>query len=53
MKIIKTKLCNKMEDEFLADNLIVYIEKEIVETFDLDYVLDDFALWKNVMHNFK
>ena len=34
MKIVKTKLHNKMEDEFLVDNLIVYIEREIVETFD-------------------
>ncbi|KAG4921437.1 hypothetical protein JHK84_050311 [Glycine max] len=28
MKIIKTRLRNKMEDEFLADNMIIYIEKK-------------------------
>jgi len=33
MKIIKTRLRNKMEDEFLADNMIIYIEKEIAEKF--------------------
>ena len=43
MKIIKTRLCNKMEDEFLADNLVIYIEKEIAETFSSDSILDDFV----------
>ncbi|XP_077216005.1 uncharacterized protein LOC143850666 [Tasmannia lanceolata] len=28
MKLVKTRLRNKMEDEFLADCLVVYIEKE-------------------------
>lgn len=28
MKIIKTRLRNKMKDEFLADNMIIYIEKK-------------------------
>jgi hypothetical protein len=31
MKIVKTRLYNKMEDEFLADNLLVYIKREISE----------------------
>ena len=43
MKIVKTKLRNKMEDKFLANNLIVYIEREIAEMFDSDFVLDDFV----------
>ncbi|KAK4539256.1 hypothetical protein RGQ29_031933 [Quercus rubra] len=29
MKLLKTRLRNRMEDEFLTDNMIVYIEKEI------------------------
>jgi hypothetical protein len=32
-----------MEDEFLADNLVVYIEDEIFESFNLDLILDDFV----------
>ena len=32
-----------MEDEFLEDNLLVYIEREIVESFDSDLILDDFV----------
>lgn len=27
MKIMKTRLCNRMEDEFLTDNMVIYIEK--------------------------
>ncbi|PWA41854.1 hypothetical protein CTI12_AA547910 [Artemisia annua] len=42
MKICKNRLRNKMADEFLADSLVVYIEKEIAETFSSDYVVDVF-----------
>jgi len=42
MKIIKTRLRNKMEDEFLADNMIIYIEKEIAENFSSDSIIDEF-----------
>ncbi|OMO89611.1 hypothetical protein CCACVL1_07738 [Corchorus capsularis] len=35
MKIVKIRLRNKMEDGFLVDNLVVYIEREIAEDFDL------------------
>jgi hypothetical protein len=34
IKIVKTRLCNKMEDKFLENNLIVYIEREISESFN-------------------
>ena len=43
MKIVKTRLRNKMKDEFLSDNLGVYIEREIAENFTTDsIILDDF-----------
>ena len=42
MKIVKTRLRSKMEDDFLSDCLLVYIEKEIVEKFSLYSFLDDF-----------
>ncbi|KAH1122405.1 hypothetical protein J1N35_005565 [Gossypium stocksii] len=29
MKIVKTRLCNRMEDDFLSTYLVAYIEKEI------------------------
>ena len=46
MKIVKIRLRNKMEDEFLLDNLVVYIEREIAENFTIDSILDDFRSLK-------
>jgi hypothetical protein len=42
MKIVKTRLRNRMEDDFLANYLIVYVEKEIAERFTIDMIIDDF-----------
>ncbi|XP_074323054.1 uncharacterized protein LOC141659998 [Apium graveolens] len=46
MKIVKTSLRNRMEDEFLRDYLIVYIEKEIAETIYAEEIIDSFYLIK-------
>ncbi|GMJ10081.1 hypothetical protein like AT1G19260 [Hibiscus trionum] len=46
MKIVKTGLRNKMEDDFLSDYLIVYIEKEIAEKFTNNSIIDDFDFMK-------
>ncbi|KAL8127682.1 hypothetical protein AgCh_014551 [Apium graveolens] len=46
MKIMKTSLRNRMEDEFLRDYLIVYIEKEIAETISAEEIIDSFYLIK-------
>ena len=43
MKIIKTRLRNKMEDDFLANNLLVNIEGDILETYKHD---DSFQILK-------
>jgi hypothetical protein len=43
MKIVKTRLHNKMEDEFLRDNLLVNIEREIAKNFDSELIFDDFV----------
>ena len=42
MKIVKTRLRNRMEDDFLANYLIVYKKKEIAERFTIDMIIDDF-----------
>ena len=42
MKVVKTNLRNKMENDFLTDSLILYIEKDIASTFNLDSIVDDF-----------
>ena len=31
-----------MENDFLADSLMLYIEKDIASTFSLDLIVDDF-----------
>ena len=41
-KHVKTRLRNRMEDEFLADNLVVYIEKEIAKNFTVEMIMDEF-----------
>jgi hypothetical protein len=46
MKIVKIKLRNRIEDDFLANYLIIYIEKEIAERFTIDMIVDDFYSMK-------
>ena len=47
MKLSKTKLHNRMEDELLADNIIVYIKKEIARNFTTEMIMDEFFSMKN------
>jgi hAT family C-terminal dimerisation region len=47
MKIDKTRLRNRMEDDFLADNLVVYIEKEIAGSFIIEEIIEEFKSLKN------
>jgi hypothetical protein len=35
-----------MKNDFLADYLIVYIEKEVAERFSIDMIIDDFYSMK-------
>jgi hypothetical protein len=46
MKIVKTRLHNWMEDDFLANYLIIYIDKKIAERFTIDMIIDDFYSMK-------
>ncbi|XP_059451085.1 uncharacterized protein LOC132181870 [Corylus avellana] len=41
MNIVKIRLRNKIEDEFLTDSLMLYIEREIAATFSTDSIIDD------------
>ena len=47
MKLLKTRFRNRMEDEFLANNMIVYIEKEIAGNFTIEMIMDEFYFIKN------
>ncbi len=42
MKIVKTRLQNKINNDFCADILVLYIEKDFVEILNLDSIFDDF-----------
>jgi hypothetical protein len=42
LKIIKTRLRNKMEDDFLANNMLVHIEAEVMEDYNYEDIIDDF-----------
>ena len=47
MKLTKTSLRNKMENEFLTNSMVVYIEREIAGAIDPDFIIDKFDLLKN------
>ncbi|KAK9690071.1 hypothetical protein RND81_09G102900 [Saponaria officinalis] len=47
MKLIKTALRNRMEDDYLTDSLIVCVEKGISKEFDIDSIIDEFASKKD------
>ncbi|KAK9672854.1 hypothetical protein RND81_12G129600 [Saponaria officinalis] len=47
MKLIKTALRNRMEDDYLTYSLIVYVEKGIAKEFDIDSIIDEFASKKD------
>ncbi|XP_015961674.1 uncharacterized protein LOC107485624 [Arachis duranensis] len=47
MNIVKNRFRNKMEDELLANCLLIYIEKKIAERFDTDSIIDEFYDTKN------
>jgi hypothetical protein len=47
MKIIKTKLCNKMTDGWLNDLMVIYIEREIYKGLDLQKIKKIFQNKKN------
>jgi hypothetical protein len=53
IKIVKTRLRNKMEDKFLRDNLFVYIEREIAKSFNSDLILDGFISLRPLECNFR
>ena len=47
MKLIKITHRNKMENEFLSDCMVIYIEREIVDNIDSNVIIDEFSFLKN------
>lgn len=42
MNIVKTTLRNKMDNDYLADCLVVYIEREFGDLIDVESIIDEF-----------
>jgi hypothetical protein len=47
MKHVKIVLRNKIKEEFLADSMMIYIERELVEDIDSDSIIDEFYSTKH------
>ncbi|XP_074337203.1 uncharacterized protein LOC141674394 [Apium graveolens] len=47
IKLIKTALHNKMEEEFLTDSMMINIERELVEDIETDFIIHKFYFIKN------
>ena len=47
MNLIKTRLRNKMEDEFLNDSLVLHFEMELAETISLETIMQNFKKVKD------
>ncbi|XP_073061901.1 uncharacterized protein [Primulina eburnea] len=46
MNIVKTRLRSKMEDDFLSDALMIFIEREIAKNICIDTIIEDFENFK-------
>ena len=42
MNLLKTRLRNKMDNDFLTDCMVIYIEREIVDSIDVGSMIDEF-----------
>jgi hypothetical protein len=42
MNIVKIMFDNKIEDEFLTNSLMLYIQRKIAEKFIMNLIIDDF-----------
>ena len=42
MNLLKTQLRNKMDNDFLTDCMVIYIEREIADSIDVDSIIDEF-----------
>ena len=53
MKHVKMTLCNKMDNDFLADCLTFYIEQDFVMYVDVDSIINIFYISKSCVTQFQ
>ena len=46
MKIVKTKLRYEIDDDFLTDSLVIYIERHILKIYTINEIIDEFKVLK-------
>ena len=46
MQIVKARLRNRIDDDFLSSYLLTYVDKDIVRDFDVDSIIDAFYIMK-------
>ena len=46
MNIVKNRLRNRMRDQLMNDNLIVYVEKDIFDSVDNEVIMQRFQSMK-------
>ena len=52
MNLLKTRLHNKMDNDFFTNCMVIYIEREIVDSIDVDSIIDEFdEKSRKVKHN--
>ena len=52
MNLFKARFYNKMDNNFLTDCIVVYIEREIIDSIDMDSIIDKFdEKFRTVKHS--
>ena len=46
MNVVKNRLRNRMEDQWMNDTLIVYIEKEVFNSIDNETIMNRFQIMR-------
>ena len=46
MTIVKTRHRNKMDDDFLAHSLVIYISRTNKKTYSVNEIIDNFKMLK-------
>ena len=52
MNLFKTRLRNKMDNDFFTDCMVIYIERKIVDSIDVKSIINEFdEKTRKVKHN--
>ena len=46
MKIMKTRYCKEIDNDYFVDSLLIYIERQIATTYSVHEIINDFKVLK-------